>query len=137
MKETYLISYWFFAWYVLYMLNITKYNPKIWIIIILVCIALISCILIYYKSYNALISIIAVNTIIKVIPLWTIRNSKILIRDVYAGLILCIIYILWIMYNKENIYLLYKNISISLLNDKPLNGQLMQLINKLKLKLNI
>lgn len=125
-------SYWILAWYILYMFNITTYNPKIWIIIILIFIFILSCILLYLKKYNALVSIIAVNFVIKVIPLWTIRNTKILMRDVYAGLLLFIIYNLWIMYNNESLYSLYNQLCVPLLNDGQLNNPIMHLINKLK-----
>lgn len=112
------ISYWILAWYVLYMLNLTKYNPKIWLIILIIGIIIISLILLYYKNYKALLSCIGFNIIIKVIPILTIWNTKIVMRDFYAGLLLFIIYNLWLMYINKDFYKIYEKIIKDYLHDK-------------------
>ena len=104
------ISYWVLAWYVLYMLNLTKYNPKIWLIILTIGIFLISLIFVYYKNYKAFLSCIGFNIIIKVIPILTIWNTKIVMRDFYVGILLFIIYNLWLMYINEEIYNIYETL---------------------------
>ena len=81
-------SIWILVWYILYMFEITIYNPKIWIIFILFGIFIISCILLYNKKYVALMIFIAFNIIIKVIPLWTILNTPIIFHDFFVGLFL-------------------------------------------------
>jgi hypothetical protein len=112
------ISQWFFIWYILYILNLTKYNPKIWLIIISIFIVLIMCILIYYKKYKLLFEVIIINTIIKFIPLWTILHTTILMRDFYVGLLIFIIYNLWLMYHDTDCYSFYYNFLKYLIYDK-------------------
>lgn len=114
------ISYWILAWYVLYMLKLTTYNPKIWLIIVTIGMGLISLIILNSGNYNAFITCILFIIVIKLIPLWTIRNTKILMRDFYVGLILFIIYYIWIMYNDTNIYVIYESLVNDYINDKYL-----------------
>ena len=110
------ISYWILAWYVLYIFNITKYNPKIWLIILIIGIVLFSLVLLYYKNYKSFIACIGFNIIIKVIPLLTIWNTKILMRDFYFGLLIFIVYNLWIMYNNKDFYTIYDKLLINYIN---------------------
>ena len=117
MDKSCFISYWVLAWYVLYMLNLTKYNPKIWLIILSIGVFLISLILLYYKKYIAFLSCIIFNIIIKVIPILTIWNTKTLISDFYVGLLLFIIYNLWLMYINEDFYKIYEKLIKDYLND--------------------
>lgn len=112
-----LISYWIFAWYILYIFKITKYNPKIWIIIILFVIFIMGLILLYHKKYILFITFGIINIIIKVIPLLTLYNSPIMIVDFFAGLLLFIVYNGWVLYNNETIFTIYSKIMNSLLYD--------------------
>ena len=112
-----LISYWIFAWYILYIFKITKYNPKILIIIILFVIFIMGLILLYHKKYILFITFGIINIIIKVIPLLTLYNSPIMIVDFFAGLLLFIVYNGWVLYNNETIFTIYSKIMNSLLYD--------------------
>ena len=125
-------SIWILVWYILYMFEITIYNPKIWIIFILFGIFIISCILLYNKKYVALMIFIAFNIIIKVIPLWTLRNSNIFIHDFFVGLFLFIIYNFWLLYNNETLYTIYNKLTNSLLYDKDYNTSIIYFLNSIK-----
>ena len=125
-------SIWILVWYILYMFEITIYNPKIWIIFILFGIFIISCILLYNKKYVALMIFIAFNIIIKVIPLWTLRNSTIFIHDFFVGLFLFIIYNFWLLYNNETLYTIYNKLTNSLLYDKEYNTSIIYFLNSIK-----
>lgn len=112
-----LISYWIFAWYILHIFKITKYNPKIWFIFILFGIFIMGIILLYHKKYILFITLGIINIILKVIPLWTLYNSPIMIVDFFAGLLLFIVYNFWLLYNNETIYTIYNKLMHSLLYD--------------------
>ena len=127
-----LFSFWVLVWYILYVFEITIYNPKIWIIFILFGVFIISCILLYNKKYVALMIFIAFNIIIKVIPLWTLRNSTIFIHDFFVGLFLFIIYNFWLLYNNETLYTIYNKLTNSLLYDKEYNTSIMYFLNSIK-----
>jgi hypothetical protein len=126
-------SIWILAWYILYMFEITIYNPKIWIIFILFGIFIICCILLYNKKYISLLIFIAFNIIIKVIPLWTILNTPIIFHDFFVGLFLFIIYNFWLLYNNETLYTVYNKLTNSLLYDKEFNTSIMYFLNSIKI----
>lgn len=110
-------SHWFFIWYLLYMLNLTKYNPKIWLIIISIIVFITMYILFYYKKYKILFTFTIVNIIVKFIPLLTIWNTKILMRDFYVGLLLFVIYNLFLFYYDTDLYSYYYNFLKSYIYD--------------------
>jgi hypothetical protein len=115
----FVFSYWIFAWYILYELNLTKYNPKIAVILaIFENIALL--VSMFYFS-NPIINILLfcfINFIIKIVPLYTIINTPYRLIDFYAAICLFIIYIFWIKLNNIKI----KNLIVDEY-DKLKNGQ--------------
>ena len=101
-----LFSYWLFLWYVLYLLKITKYSPKIWFIIALfyICIATIY---MYKIHYRFILLFLSIAFFIKVIPLYTIRNDKYKTKDFLFGLLLVLIYVSWTRYRNKNVIQIY------------------------------
>lgn len=115
LSPDYLFSYWIFAWYLLYITGIfTKYNPKISIILALIMNFYLIYLLIYYKKFYMLFLIITVICIIKIIPLITLKNTKIKLNDFLFGFMLFIIYCLWItLVYKQNVLILIKEVYFS------------------------
>ena len=105
-----LFSTWIFGWYILYIIGIIQYSPKYWIIIalfIVVCLAL---------SIKLKMSIIIVGIFgiifLKGIPLYTIRDNPCKLCDILFGLMLFIIYLIWLQYkNVDPIDIYTKRIS--------------------------
>jgi len=99
----YIFSYWIFFWYLFYICNFTKYNPKIAIILGLtenICIFLL---MIYYNTkYRIIFLFFIMMFLLKIIPLYTIWNTKITLNDIYFTGILFIIYLVWMFINKQN-----------------------------------
>ena len=114
-----IFSYWIFAWYILYILKLIHYSPKIWVIIALFYILFIIIYMIYKKKiyFTLLFSIMTIIT--KVIPLYTIRNDKYNIKDFIFGILLFIIYLCWVFYRKKNVINIYKGIINSDINMTP------------------
>jgi hypothetical protein len=108
----YLFSNWIFIWYLLYITGIfTKYNPKINIILALIMNIYVIYLLIYNKQFYILFLIITIIFFIKIIPLITLRNTKIKLDDFLFGFILFLIYCLWItLYHKKNVLILIKDL---------------------------
>jgi hypothetical protein len=67
--------------------------------------------MVFYKSpiYN-IIKFIIINILIKAIPLLIVWSDKIVKRDIYATIILFLIYLLWMTYNRMEIYKVYKKL---------------------------
>jgi hypothetical protein len=110
-----IFSYWIFVWYLLYVLGIISYNPKFALIIGVITNILVLLIKIIFKNsiYN-IVFFITVNFVIKVIPLYFLWNSKILMEDVYASIGLFSIYLVWLYFRgitiegllKKGVYIL-------------------------------
>lgn len=125
-------SYWIYFWYVLYAFKITTYSPKFPLILGLIDnIIMLFLMLVFGTSKRTIFYFIIINTLIKVVPLYYLRNETIKITDIYFTILLFFIFILWLHLNKQS---LFGNIKI--IHDSLLFGQdktpFMALINKLK-----
>ncbi len=100
-----IFSYWIYFWFILYKLKITIYNPKF----VIICgaieniIVLIS-MLYYNTNINLIIRFVIMFIILKVIPLYVIKNTNIKIKDIIATIFLFILYILWTILNGKTSY---------------------------------
>jgi len=104
-------SYWIFIWYILYVLHLIKYNPKIGLLFSLVANILLLLLMICYKTTTHLVLLLLfVMLFEKIIPLYTIWNTKIIRQDIYFFVILFSIYIAWIIINKQNNHLFINSI---------------------------
>jgi hypothetical protein len=105
-------SYWIFIWYLLYISGFNVSNPKLALIcgIIINAFALIKMIYMNEPQINIGLFIL-VNTCIKLIPLYTLLNTKIVYNDIFILLGLYSIYLLWIYVN--NITTIHQLISIT------------------------
>jgi len=109
MRFDLVFSYWIFAWYLLYILNFTKYSPKFAVMIGI----LENVVLLIFMSLNGanrrtIGYFILVNTFIKLLPFYTLRHDTIRVKDIQATVILAIIYVGWIFLNNQSITGNYK-----------------------------
>jgi hypothetical protein len=122
LRVDYIFSYWVLLWYVLFMLNITTYNP-----LFLLYVALFLNVLGIYDKLssmkNTLIYIFII-ILIKVIPIYSIHHTTIKIEDIYVSLVLFFIYLLWIFMNDIS----FKHIHLEL---KKNQGPIFVTINKM------
>jgi len=98
----YIPSNWILLWYLLYMGGITNNNPLLVIQLgILVNLSMIVFMLFSKAStYNILFLVVA-GFLFKVIPWWTIRNTKINTRDIVASFGLTFMYVGWILWENK------------------------------------
>jgi hypothetical protein len=124
----FIYSYWLFAWFLLYLLNIVHYNPIFYLIIgyILTIFEFIYLILNKTNKYN-LIKYAFINIIIKVIPiiiLIFLNKYKFNSNDIYIGFILIIIYLLLMIIMNINPLLEYKKLLDTYINNDNNNKTL-------------
>ena len=106
----FVFSYWIFAWYIFYALGVTTYSPKAFLILSVSINVLIFLLMIYYKNLLIYIVLfIVANFIIKVAPIFFLRNVSNKPRDYYAGLGLFIIYNIWLNINGTSFIEILKN----------------------------
>ncbi len=93
-------SYWIFTWYVFYIFKIVKYNPKWGLTIALIENIGLLYLMFYYKnSWINIFLFCFVNFFIKILPLWTIRNTKYDMNGIFSLIGLFIIYLIWLLLN--------------------------------------
>ena len=98
LRLDYILSNWIFLWYLLYIFGLIVYNPKLALILgILFNVATLSVMVYYQASIQTMFYLAFFFSWMKVIPLWTIRNSPIREKDVYATLLLVIVYLGWLL----------------------------------------
>ena len=93
-------SYWIFTWYVFYIFKIVKYNPKWGLTIgIIENIGLLYLMFYYKNSWINIFLFCFVNFFIKILPLWSIRNTKYDMNGIFSFFGLFIIYLIWLLLN--------------------------------------
>ncbi len=128
MRFDFVFSYWIFAWYVLYALRLTTYNPKIPLVLGVIHNTILLLLLFYYKNdWIHIFTFCFINLFIKVIPLWTLRNDEYRWKDFYALIVYYMIHLVWLFVNgklhgiDKALDLVKKNLPI---------GPFMQLVDK-------
>jgi len=120
-------SYWIFLWYVLYILNITSYNPKIGLLLAIIVNLIVITIMIYYMhQLSVIISFCLINLFIKIIPFISLIDTRYKLKDFYALIILFIIFLLWRKIHTTNDI----NNTIDWLKNKKQPGDLTYYLNK-------
>lgn len=82
----------------LYVFGLIEYNPKLALILgILFNVVTLALMAYYQASIQTMLYLAFFVSWMKVIPLWTIRNSTIREKDVYATLLLVLVYLGWLL----------------------------------------
>ena len=125
-------SYWVYLWFILYYFKITNFSPKFPLILGLIDnIIMLLLMLVYGTSRETIFYFIIINTLIKVVPLYYLRNEPLKLRDIYFTCFLFILFVGWLHLNKQS---LIGNLKV--IHDSLLYGQdktpFMALLNKIK-----
>lgn len=125
-------SYWIYVWYLFYAFKLISYSPKFPLILGLIDnIIMLILMLSYGTSRRTIFYFIIINTFIKVVPLYYLRNEKINLKDIYFTCGLFLLFIIWLHINKQSLVG-----NIKLVHDSLLYGQdktpFMAFISKLK-----
>ena len=125
-------SYWVYVWFVLYFLNYTKYSPKIALILgLLDNIVMLFLMIVWSTSLKTICWFIIINTLIKVVPLYYLRNESFKMKDIYFTIGLFLIYIIWLHINSQSLVGNIKTIYNSLLYGKN-ETPFMNLLSKIE-----
>lgn len=126
-------SYWIYFWYILYAFKITSYSPKFPLILGLIDnIIMLLLMLLYGTSNRTIFYFIIINTLIKVVPLYYLRNEQVMMKDIIFTVFLFAVFIVWLHLNQQSLFGNAKLIHDSLLFGKD-KTPFMALINKFKM----
>jgi hypothetical protein len=129
LRFDYIFSIWIIIWYILYELYFISYNPKIWIIIALIFNFINFLLMLYFKRFYIAILFLIPVLFLKIIPLWTLRNTKIYMKDFIFGIFLFMIHNIWLMYNSISYYTILKNY-FNMIKYNEINTPIMKLLDK-------
>lgn len=126
-------SYWVYFWFILYAFKITNYSPKFPLLLGLIHNIIMFVLMLFYgTSKRTIFYFIMINTLIKVLPLYYLRNELVKMKDIGFTIILFIIFVVWLHFNKQSLLG-----NAKLIHDSLLYGQdktpFMALLNKLKM----
>ena len=125
-------SYWIYAWFILYVFKFITYSPKFPLILGLIDNIIMLLLMLYFGSKSrTIILFIIINTLIKVVPLYYLRNQRIKMSDIYFTVGLFIIFVIWLHINKQNLAGNLKLIHDSLLYNK-FQTPFMSLFNRIE-----
>jgi hypothetical protein len=125
-------SYWVYTWYLLYAFKLTTYSPKFPLIIGLIDnIIMLIMMLLYGTSRRTIFYFIIINTLIKVVPLYYLRNESIKLCDVYFTFGVFFVFTMWLHINEQSLIGNIKLIHDSLLYGKN-QTPFMAFINSIK-----
>jgi hypothetical protein len=125
-------SYWIYAWYIIYAFKIMKYSPKFALIFgVIDNFIMLILMLLFGTSKKTIFFFIVVNTLIKIVPLYYLRNEVIKPKDIVFTLGLFIVFIIWLHINKQSLIGNIKLIHDSLLYGKN-ETPIMSIIEKIE-----
>jgi len=103
-KFYYIFTYWIFIWYLFYIYKFVNLNPKFALIMAIIENICILFLMFYYKTnLNLVFLYIIMMIILKIIPLYSIWNTKIGNKDIIWTFILFIIYLIFRFVNNKTI----------------------------------
>ena len=119
MRFDFIFSYWILAWYVAYMVKFTDYIPKFVLIVgILENLVVLFYMIRFGSNFRTISRYMGVNAVIKVLPLYTVRNDPIRIKDIIATAVYFLIFTGWLYVNEESLTGNYNKILDSLINNR-------------------
>lgn len=104
-RPDYVLSLWIFTWFILYIINIVKYNP----ILIMLIASIIDTVAIFFKIYNNekpinILIFFIIQCFIKYIPLYYIWSEEILtLTNIISVIIFLLIYLFYMYINIGNV----------------------------------
>ena len=123
MRFDFIFSYWIFAWYLLHVTKFVSYRPKLALLLgIIENTLLLLGMIVYGSNLRTISSFIFINTIIKLLPYYSLRHETIRVSDWKPTIIVFLLYCCWLYFNQEDLTGNYKQVFDSLIhnrNDTP------------------
>ena len=112
-------SYWIYAWFLLYAFKFVHYSPKFALFLGLIDnIIMLILMLKFGTKGKTIFFFIIINTFIKIIPLYYLKNQKFQMKDIYFTCGLFAIFIVWLHINEQSLIGNIKLVHDSLLQNK-------------------
>jgi hypothetical protein len=125
-------SYWILIWFILYYFKLISFSPKFALTVgILENIVLFILMIIWGTSLRTIIWFVIINTLIKIMPFYYLRNEPYNLKDIYFTFGLFFVFIIWVYINNQSL-----TGNAKLLYDSFIHGKdktpFMALLNKIE-----
>jgi hypothetical protein len=125
-------SYWTILWFILYYFKLISFSPKFAITVgILENIVLFILMVTWGTSLRTIIWFVIINTLIKIMPFYYLRNEPYNLKDIYFTFGLFFLFIVWLHINNQSLIGNAKLIYDSLIYGND-NTPFMDLLHKIK-----
>ena len=125
-------SYWIYICFILYELKLIEYSPKFTLILgVIDNLIMLILMILYGTSRRTIFYFIVINTLIKVVPLYYLRNESIRLKDIYFTCGLFLLFVFWLHLNEQSLVGNIKLVHNSLLYGKD-QTPFMALLKKIK-----
>jgi hypothetical protein len=94
----YVFSYWMFAWYIMFMVNLVPYNPFPFLVVA----GLFNLSQLLLGNIQDKTMFVIINIFIKVLPLLSLLKVPVRQVDIQAGFVYLFMYLVWMFINKED-----------------------------------
>lgn len=119
MRPDLIFSYWIYIWFIFYSIGWISYSPKFPLLLGLIDNIIMFLLMLYYGTKKkTIIYFLLINTVIKIIPLYYLRNEYIYLKDIYFTIGLFMLFIIWLHINKQSLVGNLKLVHDSLLYSK-------------------
>lgn len=119
---SYIFSYWLFVWYLLYLFDITKYNPKLILQFALLHNIIV---LIYQMLLNENICsngvFICGMIYLKVIPLYTIKDTEVNCYDIRMSVFVYLLFLIWLKIRNKHLFEFQLNLMRDFVHDSNIS----------------
>ena len=104
MRADLVFSYWIFIWFFLYYMQVVHFSPKFALILGLIeNIGMFILMLTYGTSMRTIVYFLIINSLIKIAPLYYLKEEKVSRKDVAATFLLFLLFIVWLHLNKQSL----------------------------------
>jgi hypothetical protein len=119
LRFDFIFTYWIVGWYILYVAGRVSYNPLGILLLNLLAHVIMLMVMLYY-SYSYILLFVVQIVLLNVLPLWYIWKNPYVEKDLYASIVVTLMYLTWVWIHQMNVISLYQSIFQKVANNHVL-----------------
>lgn len=119
LRFDFIFTYWIVGWYILYVAGLVSYNPLGILLLNLFAHTIMLMIMLYY-SYSYTFIFVGQIILLNILPLWHIWKNPYVEKDLYASIVVTLMYLTWTWIHQVNLISLYQHLIQMVANNQVL-----------------
>jgi len=119
LRFDFIFTYWIVGWYILYVAGLVSYNPLGILLLNLLAHVMMLMVMLYYSYSYTLLFVVQI-VLLNVLPLWYIWKNPYAEKDLYASIVVTLMYLIWTWIHQMNVISLYQGIFQNVANNQVL-----------------